>query len=144
MKRVAVSLPDNSVEDVGLDKKTLDSLYPNPKIDTRVIPPHAGVININWISTGVLVADGTDKVLYSFPHGYDYIPTVLACFSLQDASGTLSGILPFATAFSVVLIDADATFIRIRLYALQTGGLPLEPFNIQVRFYVMAERGYDT
>lgn len=139
-----IALPGNDVKDASISQEVLDSQFPSPKVNTLAQPPHAGIIHLNW-SSSVAVPLGTTKLIYSFPHGYDYIPSCFASYSFDNGSVRNSGVLPFQYgAIGVILLDADIRNINLKYFSADLAGVTVvPPFLMQVRFYVFAERGHE-
>ncbi len=138
-----LSLPNNDVKRARIQDVVLDSTYPNPKINTKADPPHAGTISLNWVdTTGVPYA--TTKLLYSFAHGYNKMPTVFASYKYDTGLVVRRGTLPFQLgALGMISIDADAKNINLKYYSFDIFDTPIPPFIMQIRFYVMVEHGYE-
>lgn len=137
-----VSLPNTDVKRRIPQNMAIDSLLPNPKIDTRASPPHAGIIFLDW-NTAQVVPYQTTKLLYSFPHPYGYIPTVIASYKYDAGSTKTEGVLPFTLgATGIIIMDADNANINLKYRSNDVPGTTnIGPFLMQIRFYVMAERG---
>lgn len=116
---------------------SVNRLYPNPKIKLRQNPPHIGIIRLDIITSPVYGSGGI-FTWYSFPHGYDYIPSVIGVF----ISGTSSGILPVAFgAVGQIFIDADEKNVNIKFEDFGIGAVPLTEAHYRIRYYVFAEEG---
>lgn len=146
MNNFKITLPGNSVHNSSLKEEVLDGLYANPKIDTRPTPPHAAIINLTWNDTTSFLWP-TIKTAYSFPHGYNYIPSVIGVFSYSSVLiPSEKGVLPFQPGDQdyTIIIDADLTNINIKLF--NADNIPpannINPFTMKIRYYVFAERGY--
>ena len=140
-----LALPGKDAKDARLSDTIVDSKYPNPKVSTIAQPPHAGIISVNWHSS-IALASGTVKVIYSFKHGYDYIPTVIAVYDFDNGSNIQTGLLPFQYgALGLITIDADDTNINLKYISFDTSApsTAISPFIMKVRFYVFVERGYE-
>lgn len=138
-------LPGFGFKDKTPAHSAVDSLLPSPKVDTAAQPPHVGIINLSWSDTTTVPYD-TVKTLYSFPHGYNKIPTVLGSFKLQVISSTNSpeGVLPLQLgALGMLGIDADEKNINLKYYSFDFGAQPMPVFTCKVHYYVMAEHGYE-
>lgn len=139
-----IVLPNNDVKSAALQDTVVDSIYPNPKIDTAATPPHTGIININWASNGVVIPSATSKVLYSFPHGYNYAPLVIGAYRFDNGTRILQGVMPFFFGnIGLVLLDSDAKNVNVKYFSTDDTAV-IPNFIIQIRFYVTAERGYIT
>lgn len=142
MNVVRIALPGADIIRGKVEEMVLDSVYPSPKIDTTASPMHVGTIYLNWDSTASVAYD-TIKLLYSFPHNYDYIPSVFAAYRFDNGSNILQGTLPFQNgALGMITIDADEKNINLKYYSFDLFSSAIIPFNMQIRFYVMAEEGY--
>lgn len=140
-----IALPGKDVKEARVWETAVDNLYPNPKIDTAPTPPHAGIINLNWTRTAA-VTNNTTVLIHSFPHGYNHVPTVFASYSFSNATVTtpIKGTLPFQLgAIAIITIDADATNINLKYYSTDAGATAINPFTMQIRYYVMAEKGFE-
>lgn len=144
MSTFRIALPGNDVHTARIQDLAIDRRYPNPKIYTKANPPHTGIIFLNWASS-IGVNFQTTKILHSFKHNYNYIPTVFASYKFDNGSQILRGTLPFQYgALGVITMDADDTNINLKYYSID-GAIPattIPPFTMQIRFYVMAESGY--
>jgi len=137
-----VSLPGKSVDTTKITDLVTSNLYPNPKVDTLASPPHVGTIFLNWTDT-VGPADFTTRLIYSFPHNYNTIPTVIASYKYDDGT-ILRGVLGFQLgAIGMIVMDADDKNINLKFYSFNFLGNPITPFIMQIRFYVFAEHGFE-
>lgn len=138
-----ISLPGTDVKNARIQDLVLSSLYPNPKIDTTASPPHAGIIFLNWQAVGLSQANNTTKLIYSFSHGYDYIPTAFAAYKFDNGSLVTDGVLPFQYGnLGEITIDTDPTNVNIKYQSIDLASTTvIPPFLMQIRFYVMADRG---
>lgn len=145
MSALKVALPGKDISSSDLQDFVLNSLAASPKINTKALPVHAGIIRVNWQSSNIAVALNTTRVLYSFPHGYNYVPTVFGVHHFDNGSFQTDGVLPFQYGgLGMLLIDADATNINLKYFSTDfSNTFPVTPFFMQVRFYVFAERGYE-
>lgn len=147
MNSLKIALPNTKdVQDDRVEDLAISSQYPSPKIDTKANPPHAGIIFINWVSAGILVSRDTPRILYSFPHSYNYAPLAFASYEFTDGTVRSRGVLPFTCTVAVgahaeVTIESDKTNVYIKHVPLFTPAAAQQPFNIKIRFYVFAERG---
>lgn len=136
-----IALPGKDVKHGRVDEMAVDSRYSSPKIDTAAAPPHAGIIYLSWNNTAA-IATGTTKLLYNFPHNYNFVPTVIATYKFDNGANVLRGTLPFQYGtLGVIVMEADETNVNLRYYSTDNGLIPA--FTMQVRFYVMAEHGYE-
>lgn len=141
MSKFKIALPGFDVHSSQVGEEALDSQYPNPKINAIANPPHVGIIDLDWVSTSITVPANSEKILYSFPHGYDYVPTCIGVYHFDNGTNPSSGILPFQYgALGLILLDADSININLKWVSFD-GGTTIPNFIMQVRFYVMAERG---
>lgn len=139
-----LALPGNDALKASVSNEVVDSLYPNPKINTKANPPHTGIIRLHWVSSGVTVPYDQTNILYSFPHGYGYVPTVFGNYKFDNGSIIRRGTLPFQYgSLGIIVMDADDTNVYLKYfsYDLSVGLTAVPPFEMQVRFYVMAEQG---
>lgn len=137
-----VALPNTDVRRAKVSEMVLDSRYPSPKIDTTARPPHAGIIFVNWNNTTTILNSGTTKLLYSFPHGYNKIPTAIASYTFDNGTVRPKGTLPFQVgALGIILIDADEVNINLKYFSTDLTSTPIPVFTMKVRFYVFAEHG---
>lgn len=138
-----VALPNNDIR-AHLDSMAVDSRYASPKIDTLASPAHVGLISLNWNSSTIALPDTTIKLLYYFPHNYNYTPTVFASYKFDNGANILKGTLPFQNgSLGIILMDADTKNINLKYYSTDAGAPAsnIPPFIMQIRFYVMAEQG---
>lgn len=141
-----VALPGEDVLRGAISKMIVDSRYPFPKIDTQASPPHAGIIFLNWADTSG-IPDGTIKLLCFFPHGYTKMPTVFGSYAFDNGTNRLNGTLPFQNgALGVIFLDADDVNINLKYYSFDQSipATAILPFLMQIKFYVMAEHGFET
>lgn len=138
-----IVLPGSNVHQSRLEDKVIDSLYSNPKINVVARPSHASVISLNW-NNPTPVAYNITKILYSFSHNYDYVPTVFASYSFDDGSNLRNAILPFQYGgLGMIVMDADIKNVNLKYLSLDLSSAAAIPtFIMKIRFYVMAERGY--
>lgn len=140
-----IALPNNDVKTARLADEVLDSRYPSPKIDTKASPPHAGILDINWQSSNIVIPHQQTRLLHRFPHKYGYIPTAFGVYTFDNGSRKTSGTLPLSIgAVGIITIDTDDTYVNFTYFSIDfTDITSIPPFIMQIRFYVMAERGYD-
>lgn len=150
-----IALPGKDINRASLQEEVLDSTYPSPKINSFANPPHAGIVKIhNTMNSSPLPAFGVTNTLYSFPHGYDYVPTVFGNYIIYNKPDTnpndsFAGQLPevFVNASSELLIlltiEADLNNISINMLGLKVAPSTIAPYIFYIRYYVMAERGSD-
>lgn len=125
-----------------VEQMITDSRYASPKIDTQAVPPHAGVIFLNWTDTNI-INYGVTRLIYSFPHNYGRIPTVFASYKFDNGTTVLRGTLPFQYgALGMITIDADEKNINVKYWSFDFLGNNIPAYTMQIRFYVMAEAGY--
>lgn len=142
MSIIKLSLPGIDVKSSRLSDEVIDSRYANPKIDTEATPPHTGIVFLAWNTTGLIYPIGTNRILYSFSHGYSYIPTAFAAYSFDSGATRVKGTLPFQLgALGIITIDTDATNVNIKYHSVDVTATAVPAFTMQIRFYVMAERG---
>lgn len=120
----------------------VSSKYSSPKIYTLGNPPHAGNIFINW-SSSLAKAYGTTTLIDSFPHGFQYVPSVFATFNFQNSSNQLDGMMPFSYgAIGVITIDTDATNVNVKYFSTDLANTTVIPtFNMVIRYYLMVDPG---
>lgn len=137
-----LALPNKDVHRGRPEDMAVDSRYHNPKIDTQAVPAHAGLIFLDWRDTAIIAYD-TVRILYSFPHNYGRIPTVIASYKFDNGTVILKGTLPFQLgALGMIVMDADEVNINLKYYSFDFLGTNLPQFTMQIRYYVMAEQGY--
>lgn len=140
-----IVLPGSKVDNSRVAEDIVNSAYPNPKVDTTASPPHAGIIFLNWASTGITMASGTSRLLYSFPHNYNYAPGVFGVCAFDAGSGVKHGPTPFFIgAIGVIVLESDRNNVNLKYFSSDIGGplTAISPFTMRVRYYVFAERGY--
>lgn len=143
MRKLVIAQPGFDADTARVWESVVHSLYPNPKIDTLPNPAHTGIIFVDWRrATGV---DGGETILIdSFPHGYNYTPTVFATYLFNDDS---AGTLPFQVgALGMLTIDSDEKNINVKYHSIDFifPTTPVEAFTMRLRYYVMAEHGIGT
>lgn len=129
-----------------IGRMILDNNYAVPKIDTQANPPHAGIIFLNWADKPSGLADGTIQILDSFPHYYNKMPTVMGNYKFDNGGTILGGMLPFQLgALGIIVLDADDVNINLKYYSIDTAfpSIDIPAFLMQIRFYVMADHGYE-
>lgn len=138
-----ISLPGFDAKQTKLDEEAVDSIYPSPKVNVLAKPIHAGIFRLTWQSTGLAFASGTTRLLSSFPHNYNYIPSVIGVYRYDNGSRVINGIMPlFIGAQGTVVLDADRNNINLKYFSYDiSGSSAVLPFLLNVRFYVFAERG---
>lgn len=137
-----VALPNNDVARARVQDLVIDNRYPNPKINVKANPPHTGIIFLAWNDT-TAVADQTTKLIHSFPHGYNSVPTVFASHKFDNGSTIRKGTLPFALGvLGIITIDADIKNVNVKFYSTNVFSNPMPAFTMQIRFYVMVETGF--
>lgn len=143
-QKFVIALPGYRARGAGPSEVVLSSDYPNPKISVYASPPHAGVIFLNWHTAGLTVPVNTARVLCSFPHNYNFVPTVFGSYIFDDGSATKrQAILPLQYGgLGIILLDADEKNINLKFFSFD-GVTTIPEFTMQVRFYVMAEHGYE-
>lgn len=125
-------------QDAVIDRD-LDSL----KIDTTADPAHAGIIFLDWKSTTRIVNFDETVLLDSFPHKFGKTPIVVASYKFENGTVLLRGTLPFQLgALGMILMDTDDNNVNLKYYSFDFSGLPVPPFLMQLRYYVMANPGY--
>lgn len=138
-----VAQPGEDVLRGAISKMIVDSRYAFPKIDTQANPPHAGIIFLNWADTSI-IPNNTIKVLASFPHDYNKMPTVFGNYNFDNGNVRFKGVLPFQNgALGMIFLDADDTNINLKYYSFDFLGINITPFVMQIKFYVMAEHGLE-
>lgn len=139
--RFSIALPGKDVYRGKVTDMVIDSRYPSPKIDTTAKPPHAGIVFVNW-SSSISLASGDSRLIYSFPHNYNNIPTVMASYEFDNGSARLKGTLPFQYGgLGIITIDADNKNINIKYYSTDFAATVIPAFTMKIRFYVMSEQG---
>lgn len=141
-----VAKPNEDVLRAAIGKMIVDSRYAFPKIDTQANPPHAGIIFLNWQSTAG-INDGTTKILASFPHNFNKMPTVIANYAFDNGTNRFKGMLPLQNgALGELFMDADDVNVNLKYYSFDQSipATAIVPFTAQIRFYVMADHGYET
>jgi len=143
MTRFVISQPGFSASRARPWQIVLSSDLPNPKIDTQVNPPHVGILTVNWNDT-TPIADDTTRLMYSFPHNYNHIPSVFAAYYFDNGTTQRRGTLPLQLgAIGMITVDADSKNINFKYYSIDVFGPTAIPvFLLRLRFYVMAEHGY--
>jgi hypothetical protein len=139
-----VALPGQDAIRGRLQDMVLDARYPSPKIDVTARPPHAGIISIYWNDT-TAIANDTTRLIYPFSHGYNYTPTAFASYRFDSGSSIIRGTLPFQYgSIGMITIDTDRENVNLKYHSTDLASVtPIPAFIMQVRFYVMAERGYE-
>lgn len=138
-----IALPGSNVHQANLGEEVLDSRYPSPKISMTASLPHAGIIFLNWATTGIIIPKFTVRLLYSFPHGYNHIPTVFQTYTYDNGTRVLHGMFRASLGLGIMLMDTDDTNVNLKYISGDLGSNPIPPFIMKIRFYVMAERGYE-
>ncbi len=139
-----IVLPGSDVKSANIEDTVVDSRYANPKIDVVKRPAHYGIINLNWNSSSRVFAENDLLILHRFPHGYNHIPTVIGNYVFGTGPSASRGILPFSYAtFGLILLDADDVYINLKYLSIDLLSSPVPAFTMQIRFYVMAERGHE-
>lgn len=139
-----IALPGFNFRDSKPNEEAVDSLYPSPKVSTIARPPHVGIIFLNWQTSGIVMNFNTNRILYSFAHGYNYIPTAFSVCQFDNGSVKVNGTLPFAIgAIGGIVVDTDSINVNFRYKSSDlSNATPIPPFTMRLRFYVFAERGH--
>jgi len=138
-----LAVPGVRVQGARAKDLIVDSDHPNPKISVLASPPHAGNIALSWENTNSY-AEGTVVTLYSFPHGFQYVPTVLGNYNFNNGSVNINGMLPLQIgALGVIYLECDP--INVNLCYVSTDinvtPQPTIPFNMMIKYYVFVEPG---
>ena len=123
---------------------SVNRLYPNPKIAINQTPSHIGVLEVNVIG-GPSYNDGDIATWYSFPHPYNYAPTVVGIFMDGLADFEDGGTLPYAGfgALGQIFMDADEDNVNLKFESFDiVGGTPLGERHLRIRYYVFAEEAF--
>lgn len=121
----------------------VDRRYPNPKVKLNQTPAHIGILKLDIVS-GPTYSSGDIITWGSFPHGYDYMPTVVGLF-IDGLSGfDDGGILPYSGIGSLgqIFLDADERNINVKFESFDLFGTPLPARHLRIRYYVFAEEGH--
>lgn len=142
MSTFKLVLPDKTVDSDNPLDLVVSSAHPSPKIDTRANPPHIGIIDLNWQTTGLSFANDTIKELYQFEHNLGYVPAVFATYEFDNGTVRRGGTLPLQFgALGMFVLESDRTHVKFRYYSFDLGGTPINPFTMQTRYYVLAQNG---
>ncbi len=134
-------LSQTDIDSTNPNDSIVDRKYPNPKVALNQTPSHIGVLKVDVIS-GSVYTQGNIITWYSFPHPYDYIPTVIGLFYSAQGDFTNGGILPYTNfgALGEVFLDADEHNVNVKFQSFDIfGGTPLPERHFFIRYYVFAE-----
>lgn len=138
-----LALPGFDVHRGKIEQMILDSQYPSPKVDTQAVPTHAGLLFLDWQDITPINYDEV-KTIFSFPHRLGRVPIVIASYKFDNGTVVLKGTLPFQLgAFGIITMDADEKNVNLKYYSFDIFGNNMPQFTMQIRFYVMAELGYE-
>lgn len=134
-----ITLPGYDIATATPEQCAVHSSYVSPKVKKTVSPVHRGVVQITFTTTSIPVGKTT---LYSFAHGYSYVPSVVASFKASGGPfGTLYGTMPWiAGDFDTVNISADSTNVYIIWHKYASAG-NVNGLVLTVSYYVFAESG---
>lgn len=144
MSLFRIALPNVDAREAGLTELAVSSDTPSPKISVKAQPPHTGIIDVNWQSSNLTFPYLTSKMIYSFPHGYNYVPSVLGVFKFDNGSVKITGVGGLSIgSIGQIVFESDAKNVNLLYLSFDFGGplTPVPPFSLQFRFYVFAERG---
>lgn len=118
----------------------LNRKYPNPKVALGRTPPHIGILKVDVISQPIY-SSGNIVTWYSFPHSYDYIPTVIGLFFGSQGDFTNGGVLPYGSwgALGEMFMDADERNVNVKFQSFDLSATALGERHFFIRYYVFAE-----
>lgn len=132
-----ISLPGIDVKTARPDQCVVHSDYPNPKINKHANPAHRGLISVilnNTYQTG-------ETVLFSFPHGYSYVPMVWATIAEVNTSNpNIFGFQPYVSGQTSVEVRCNATNFLI-VYVNNTGVSQQPLIQLNVSYAIFADNG---
>ena len=133
-----VSLPGYNVNDATPEQCSVHSSYPPLKAKLGEANPHYALLRVSF--SGV-ITQGVTHTVYSFPHGYGYIPLTLSTITLYTGTSVTASGIGYTGIGATLTIKAycDATNFYVTVY---------DNFNwidgssvLEVSYYVFAENG---
>lgn len=135
--------PGYSAQDARIDEAVVHSDYSYPKADITRRPEHIGIVDINWATSGIVVPFLEIRTLFSKPHGYTGIPTVVAAYQIERLTERSAGMMGIQMgALGFLGVDADEKNVNVKYISFDvTSATAITPFRIFIRYYIFAERG---
>lgn len=133
-----VSLPGFDVKTATPEQCSVHSSYPPLKAKLNQTPAHFASIHVDFL---LIVAQNIDHTIYSFNHGYGYVPTCIALLTFHPGGGsTFSGIGEVAVG-STLLIEAKVTSTQFLLTLYDNAMWTGAGKSLDVSYFIAAEDG---
>lgn len=132
-----VSLPGYDVRTATPEQCAIHSSYPPLKAKVNEASPHIATLVVDFTGT---VTQGVTHTLYSFNHGYGYIPFSLSSIVFNDGAQDVIG-LGFAGIGATLAIDAFCTSTEFKITIFDDFNWTSNSASLQVSYYVFAEDG---
>lgn len=133
-----ISLPGYDVLDATPEQCAVHSSYPPLKAKAEQDPPHFATLIVDFTAQ---VSQNVNHVVYSIPHGYNYVCSCLASISFRAQDGTVRegvGLVNIGATLSIECYTTEANF-RVRVY--DNNGWTGPNARLEVSYYVFAEDG---
>jgi hypothetical protein len=134
---VKLSLPGYDVRTATPEQCAIHSSYPPLKSKLGQSPKHSATLNVDF--TGPITQDLT-QTIYSFPHGYDYIPLSLSNMTLTIMSVSMTGI-GFVGTGSSLAVNAYCTSSHFIVSVYDNAFWIDDSTSLQVSYDIFAENG---
>lgn len=134
---VKVVLPGYDVDTATPEQCVVHSGYPPLKSKANQPSPHYATLEVNF-SSGV--PQGSNVLLYSFNHGYGYIPFNFASIKFTIPSQTLYGI-NYTGIGATLAVRAYCTSSQFRVEIYDQFNWVEPGSKLEVSYYVFAENG---
>lgn len=132
-----LSMPGYDVSSATPEQCALHSLYPPFKAKIGQSNPHFALLSVDF--TG-MVTQNVSHTVYSFNHGYGYVPLNFASIIFNDGVQDIVG-LGFAGVGATLAIDAYCTASDFIVKVYDDGGWTNSNATLKVSYYVFAENG---
>lgn len=132
-----VSLPGYSVLTATPEQCAIHSSYPPLKSKVGQSPSHLATLNVTFTGT---ITQGVTHTVYSFNHGYTYIPLNLSNITLTISGVSVTGI-GFTGTGSSLAVNAYCTATQFIITVYDNAFWISAGDTLQVSYYVFAENG---
>lgn len=134
---IKVALPGYDATKATPEQCSLHSSYPALKSKTDQENPHHATLKVDFTSG---ISQGSTHTIYSFEHGYDYVPLNFASIVLDVGSTIIYGINRAAVGSTLdVSVGCTATHFEVKVF---------DNFNwidsnttLEISYYIFAEDG---
>lgn len=132
-----VSLPGYDVGSATPEKCSIHSGYPSLKAKTGQTSPHFATLSVDFSAT---VTQNVTHTVYSFNHGYGYVPFSLASIVFNTGTQYIVGI-GFAGVGATLAINAYCTSSQFIVTIYDDFNWTSSNATLEVSYYVFAENG---